>query len=142
MEQLEQAMGRLRLLLAQVAQKREQSENLKQQFERQMSQVASYGSYGQVDLDQLLILMADMEDKLSKEATTLRHLSEIERKARAELDSLELTRRVEQAKAELASLEGQANLNSDQRDRVRALHRLISEDSGAAARRIAGGGGH
>ena len=137
MEQIDEVMARLRLLLAQVAQRREQTLGLQRQFERQMERVTGYGSYGEIDLAQLLALMADLEDKLQEVGKTLSHLSRIESRAKAELESLELTKMIEQAKVEVASLESQPSLDPEQRARVKSLRRLISEGSEAAGRRIA-----
>ena len=138
MEQIDEVMARLRLLLAQVAQRREQTQGLQRQFERQMERVTGYGSYGEIDLEQLLALMADLEDKLQEVGKTLSHLSRIESRAKAELESLELTKMIEQAKVEVSSLESQPSLDPEQRARVKSLRRLISEASEAAGRRIAG----
>ena len=137
MEQIDEVMARLRLLLAQVAQRREQTLGLQRQFERQMERVTGYGSYGEIDLAQLLALMADLEDKLQEVGKTLSHLSRIESRAKAELESLELTKMIEQAKVEVATLESQPSLDPEQRARVKSLRRLISEASEAAGRRIA-----
>lgn len=140
MGQIEQMMGRLRLLLAEVAQRKQRSESLRTQFQRQMDKVTGIGSYGEIELQHLLTLMADLEAKLAEEEMSLRHLALIEKKAKAELESLELTKMVEDARAELAALEGQGPLDSGKQERVKALHRIISEASEAAGRRIAGGG--
>ena len=139
MGQIDQMMGRLRLLLSEVAERKHRAESLRTQFQRQMDKVTGIGSYGQVELDQLLTLMADLESKLAEVERSLRHLSLIEKRARVELESLELTKMVEDARSELASLEKQASLDSGQRERVKELHRIISEVSEAAGRRVAGG---
>ncbi len=136
MGQIEQMMGNLRLLLSEVAQRKQRAENLRTQFQRQMDKVTGVGSYGQVELQQLLNLMADLESKLAGVDRSLRHLSLIEKKAKAELESLELTKMVGDARVELASLEGQASLDADKQERVRALHLIISDASEAAGRRI------
>lgn len=137
MGQIEQMMGRLRILLEEVSQRKQAVESLRVQFQRQMDKVTSIGSYGQVELDQLLILMADLESKLDQTERSLRHLSLIENRASAELESLELTKLVEDARAELATLESQPSLDAGQQERVKALHRIISEVSEAAGRQIA-----
>ncbi len=138
MGQLEQIMGRLRLLLSDVAQRKQTAEGLKTQFQRQMDKVTGIGSYGQVELDQLLTVMADLESKMAELDRSLRHLSLIEKKAKAELESLELTKMVEDARVELDTLQHQSTLDSGQQERIKALHRIISEASEAAGRRIAG----
>lgn len=139
MGQLEQVTARIRLLLGEVAQRKQQAEGLRRQFQRQLQTVTGLGSYGQVELDQLLGLIADLESKLTSVDLTLRHLSLIEEKATAELESLELTKMVEDARVELRTLESHESLDPHQEDRVRTLRRIISDASEAAGRRIAGG---
>lgn len=140
MEPLEQVTGRLRLLLAQIAHQRGQLEGLRRQFQRQLERVVGYGVYGEIDLGQVLSLMADLEAKQADLGKTLERLERLEKGARGELESLELTRAVEQAKAEMSSLEGQVSLDREQQARLEDLRRFVSEASEEAARRIVGEG--
>jgi len=64
---------------------------------------------------------------------TLRRLRGIKKRAEEELECLELTRSIEQAKAELASLQSQDEKEAE----IRRLEQFISEASKKASESIA-----
>jgi hypothetical protein len=132
----------MRLLLADIAAKEAQLETLRQQYRDQRTKVIGYTLYSETSLETSLGLMRDIGERLRETESTLEHLALVRRKAESELESLQLTRGVEQAKAELAALQlhqgdnGDASTRSAVADEIRRLQNLINEASERAARTI------
>ena len=144
MQTLDVMIARLRLMLADITAKEGQLEALRQQYREQRKKVLGYALYGDTSLDSSLGLMGDIAERLAETERTLEDLTMIRRKAETELESLQLTKGVEQAKAELAELQRrQASGDSDtgpaDRDldeEIRRLQNLINEASEQAARSL------
>src|SRR5919198_3675870 len=107
MQTLDVMIARLRLMLADIAAKQAQLQALQQQYREQRNKVVGYCLYSETSLETSLGLMGDIAERLRDTETTLEHLAIIRRKAEMELESLQLTKGVEQAKAELAELQRQ-----------------------------------
>jgi hypothetical protein len=141
---LDVMIARLRLMLADIAAKEAQLEGLRQQYREQRNKVLGYCLYSETSLETSLGLMDDIAERLRDTETTLEHLSAIRRKAETELESLQLTKGVEQAKAELADLqrriadadEGTAPAPSELNEEIQRLQNLINEASDRAARSL------
>jgi chromosome segregation ATPase len=141
---LDVMIARLRLMLADIAAKETQLKGLCQQYREQRDKVVGYCLYSETSLESSLGLMGDISERLRDTETTLEHLAMIRSKAEAELESLQLTKGVEQAKAELADLQrrvadaeqrkqpASAELSED----IRRLQNLINEASDRAARNL------
>jgi len=97
----------LRLLLADVVARDNQLATLCRQLREQSEHVVTYSLYGDTDLGRSLTLLNDIEQRLVAAETERRHLQRIRERAEHELESLLLTKGVEQAKARLASLYSQ-----------------------------------
>ena len=142
MQTLDAMIARMRLLLADVAAKEAQLEALRQQYREQRTKVIGYTLYSETSLETSLGLMGDIAERLRETETTLEHLAMIRRKAQSELESLQLTKGVEQAKAELAQLQrrqaedGGVADPTEVADEIRRLQNLINEASERAARSI------
>ena len=142
MQTLDAMIARMRLLLADVAAKEARLEALRQQYREQRTKVIGYTLYSETRLETCLGLMGDIAQRLRETEGTLEHLAMIRRKAQSELESLQLTRGVEQAKAELAALlrrqsdDGGTPPPSDVAEEIRRLQNLINEASERAARSI------
>jgi hypothetical protein len=98
-------IARLRLLLADVTMKQTQSANLRRQLHDQMNRVVTYSLYGDADLERSLGLMRDVEQKLHDAELQERHLTMIRQRVEGELESLLLTKGVEEAKTRLLALQ-------------------------------------
>jgi hypothetical protein len=140
---LDAMIARLRLMLADIATKEARLEGLRQQYREQRNKVIGYSLYSETSLDTSLGLMGDIAERLAETDQTLEHLGMIRRKAEGELESLQLTRGVEQAKAELATLQrrqaaGEAERSNGEgvAEEIRRLQNLINEASERAARSI------
>src|SRR5712691_9631065 len=101
-------IARLRLMLADIAAKENQLEGLRQQYREQHNKVIGYSLYGDSTLESSLNIMADIAERRRGTELSLEHLRLIRAKAETELESLQLTKGVEQAKAELAELQRRA----------------------------------
>lgn len=145
MQTLDVMIARLRLLLADVAAKEAQCEGLCQQFREQLNKVIGYCMYSSdTSLETSLGFMGEISEKLRAAEVRLEHLRMIRRRAERELESLELTKGVERAKAELADLKRRiADAEASARpaplelsEEIRRLQNLINEASERAARSL------
>ena len=109
MQKLDVMIARLRLLLAEVATRESQAANLHRQLGEQMNRLVSFSVYGDGDLDRSLGLMADVEARLRDAEARQRHLALIRQRVERELESLLLTKGVEEAKSRLVELQRQKN---------------------------------
>ena len=144
MQTLDAMIARLRLMLADIAAKEARYEGLRQQYREQRNKVVGYTLYSETTLDTSLNLLNDIAERLRDTELTLEHLGLVRRKAESELESLQLTKGVEQAKAELARLQRRQATATDESseagasvdDEIRRLQNLINEASERAARSL------
>jgi chromosome segregation ATPase len=104
-QKLDVIIARLRLLLADVTTKQGQVSGLRRQLREQMNRIVSYSLYGDADLERTLGLMGDVEQRLRDAEMQEQHLGLIRDRVERELESLLLTRGVEQAKSRLGELQ-------------------------------------
>jgi len=100
-------IARLRLLLADTVAKERQFTTLRRQLGDQLERLVTYSLYGDAELDRSLALMTDVEQRLAQTEMNTRHLHRIRERAEAELETLLLTKGVEEAKTRLATLHEQ-----------------------------------
>jgi hypothetical protein len=141
---LDVMIARLRLMLADIAAKEAQLEGLRQQYLEQRKRVVDYCLYSETSLESSLGLMGDIAERLRDAEQSLEHLALIRRKSERELESLQLTKGVEQAKAELATLQQRQEASGTESTlrspelagEIRRLQNLINEASDRAARSL------
>lgn len=137
MVQLRQATARLRLMLADIVAREEELDTTIAQFQTQIDRLAKQASYGSTTIDIVLSAMAEIEERLNDSKATRGHLLIVKRKASEELNALELTRQVEEAKEALsvlkARMEGQ---QVDEASVAEELEQFIAEYSKKAERTI------
>jgi len=104
-QKLDVIIARLRLLLADVTTKQGQVSGLRRQLRDQMNRIVSYSLYGDADLERTLGLMGDVEQRLRDAEMQEQHLGLIRDRVERELESLLLTKGVEQAKSRLGELQ-------------------------------------
>lgn len=107
MQKLDVMIARLRLLLADTVAKEQQLTILRRQLRDQLERLVTYALYGDAEVERSLTLMADVEQRLAQADTDSRHLQRIRERAERELESLQLTKGVEEAKARLVALHQQ-----------------------------------
>ncbi len=146
MQKIDVTIARLRLLLADVAAKEEQNGAMQRQFRDQLRKAIEYSVYGDAPLDGTLGVMNEVQQRIGQAEATLRDLKLVRAKAEKELESLQLTKRIEAAKAELrdllarqAELEREGTLGAAGQDLGDQIHRLrqqINEASEQAAKTL------
>lgn len=139
-QQLEKAIARLRLLLAEVRQREADLERQVEQFRAQLRRAPAQALYSPLPLETLLMAMGEVQERLGHAEMTLQHLRAIKERARRELEALELTLRIQQAQEELQTLRERARRGGEDEEvlqgEIRRLEALISEYSQRAARTI------
>jgi len=146
-QKIDVTIAKLRLLLADVSAKEQQYTGVRQQFRDQLRRAIEYSIYGDGSLDGTLGLMDEIQQRIVSAEGTLRDLGLVRARAERELESLQLTKRIEAAKAELRQLmarqseleQGGASQPTDEpiREQIRMLRQQINEASEQAARTLA-----
>ena len=145
-QKIDTTIAKLRLLLADVTAKEAQYTLVRQQFRDQLRRAVEYSVYGDSSLDGTLGLMSEIQQRIASAEGTLRDLGLIRAKAERELESLQLTKRIEAAKTELKQLvERQCELEQTGGDgaageelsiQIRELRQQINDASEQAARTL------
>lgn len=146
MQKIDVTIAKLRLLLANVSAKEQQYTQVRQQFRDQLRRAVEYSVYGDASLDGTLSLMGEIHQRIADAEATLRDLGLVRARAERELESLQITKRIEAAKTELRKLlEHQAELDrsgtatsADEElgEQIRQLRQQINEASEQAARTL------
>lgn len=157
MQELDRRITSLKLRLAEIESREQSLAALRRQYRQQIKRSVEYAIWAESHLDMALGVAEDVEAKLAGVETSLKHLGAIKSRAQDELQTLLLTRSVEDAKSQLAALErrrialaeeierlagdrvAQDDLGAQSREvsaEIRRLKRVIDEASDEAARRI------
>ncbi|MFN3974427.1 MAG: hypothetical protein ACK4K2_03995 [Dehalococcoidia bacterium] len=139
-QEIRRAIAHLRLLLADLQAREESLQTLRQQFHLQLRRIYRHALYGATSLDLTLASLGEIEERLEATEKALRRIASLKAQAQAELQALQLTFSIEEAKGQLAEL--QARLRAGEADlslssEVRRLEAFIAEHSQRAARTIA-----
>ena len=130
MPQMQQAISRLRLLLATVRAKQDELDVLARQFRRQLERAPRYAIQGGNPIEVTLNLMGEIQERLDTVESQQKHLAAIRRQAEAELEALNITERIAKAKEELTGLRDKRRMGEDvDEDRIAELERFIEETS-------------
>ncbi len=146
MQKIDVTIAKLRLLLADVMAKEQQLGALRQQFRDQLRKSVEYSIYGDASLDGTLGLMGEIQQRIGESEAALRDLGLVRARAERELESLQLTKRIEEAKTELndliarqAELDAEGTLGTAGQELGEQIHRLrqqINEASEQAAKTL------
>ena len=104
MQKIDVTIAKLRLVLADVSAKEQQYATVRQQSRDQLRRAVEYSVYGDSSLEGALGLVAEIQQRIASVEGTLRDLGLIRARAERELESLQLTKRIEAAKTELQKL--------------------------------------
>ena len=104
MQKIDVTIAKLRLLLADVLAKEQDLTALRLQFRDQLRKAVDYSVYGDASLSGTLGLMSEIQQRIGSTEAALRDLQLVRARAERELESLQLTKRIEAAKAELRDL--------------------------------------
>ena len=144
-KKLDLTIARLRLLLADITARETSLAAQRKTFQDQQQKLITFCLYGDSTLDNVLAMMADVDERLQHTELSLRSLQAVRKRAEGELESLQLTKGIEEARALLQQLQAQqtdATQGSGpmSREEVQAeierLQALIHEASERAARSI------
>jgi hypothetical protein len=105
MQELEKRIGLLRLLLADIEGKQAQLIEIEGQYRSQLSRIVDFVVYKEGDVSNALSLMTEVQSKLDEVVLTANHLTMIGQRAGTELEVLVMTKRVADARSQLAKLE-------------------------------------
>lgn len=159
MHKLDLTISRLRLLLADVTAKQEQLQAMRCQFSDQQARVVNFTVHEDGSVDRALSMMLEIDGRLDHVKRSYEHLEAIRHKAQRELDSLLLTKIVEEARTQMIALRAQQMIRqtgapassivvdaqgtlADDAWITMEIHRLelvIEEASGAAAKSLTQG---
>ena len=135
MPEMMKAMSKLRLALASIEAKEKELNALRRQFRRQLARTRTHAIYGASSLDASLGIMDEVQERLDNVETRWQHLDSIKKRAQEELAALELTNKIEKAKAELRTLKA---CGGEDRPRIEELEQFIESASLRAAEAITG----
>ena len=134
--QLEQAMATLRLSLAEMRNKEEQLDVVVSQFQTQLRRLPRQAIYGQTPLDSSLTAMGEIEERLDDAVANRRRLQAIKDTATQELEALQLLKRVDEARSQLATLQNGTPAGEDVASEIRKLEGFIAANSRKAEQAI------
>jgi hypothetical protein len=149
-QKIDVTIAKLRLLLADVSAKERQYTAVRQQSRDQLRRAVDFSVYGDSSLDAALSLMGEIQQRITDAEATLRNLELVRTRAERELESLQLTKRIEGAKAELRKLldqqaeldragpseGGSEGMRQELGEQIRQLRQQINEASEQAARTL------
>lgn len=138
-QEIQRAMAHLRLLIADLQAREEGLQAACQQFRLQLRRLSRHALYGATPLDVTLATFGEIEERLESAEKTLRRIARLKQQAQEELQALQLTFSIEEAKGQLAEL--QARLRTGEADtalraEVHRLEAFIAEHSQRAARTV------
>jgi chromosome segregation ATPase len=140
---MQQAVARLRLLLADIESKRQQLESLARQFRSQLQHVPGQVIYGRASLEMALSAMSEIEDRLAATEATLQRLERVRSRVRQEMEALQLLTQVDEARKQLSALKQRAQdagqADEEVQAEIRHLEEFIAENSQRAGRAITAG---
>ena len=137
MVEMNQAMARLRLVLAEIHHRETQLESQVRQFRLQERRLPRQAIYGRAPLDLSLAAMGEVEERLADALANLKRIRSIKKRAEEELKALDVVRQVEDAKSSLSALAGASGEVDDETAReMRRLEQFIAEYSRLAERAI------
>lgn len=108
MHELDRRVGLLRLLLADLTARREQTSELQAQLRAQIARLVEFTVHRGGMVGNALAALADLDERISRADTDLRHIELLRQHAQQELDALLVTQGVAEARARLETLERRA----------------------------------
>ena len=145
LKKIDLTIARLRLLLADVTARETALEEQRRTFREQHNKLVTFSMYGDSTLDSVLAMLGDVQERLANIDHTSQSLVAIRRRAEIELESLQLTKGIEEAKVLLLELQAKQNGPFDAADaltpaeiqaEIARLRSLINEASERAAKNI------
>ncbi len=104
MHKIDITIARLRLLLAEIGGRMEALANTRHQYQEQIAHLVNLTVHGEAGVDRALSMLLDVDARMEQLGRQEHYLETIRARARRELDSLQLTKLVEETRAQLATL--------------------------------------
>jgi len=139
LKKIDLTIARLRLLLADVHAREAGIEDQRRVAREQQAKLVTFSIYGDATLDSVLAMLADVEERLAHFEAVARSLGAVRKRAEVELESLQLTKGIEEAKVLMRELKEQqaASPSPDElQSEIARLQALINEASERAAQTI------
>jgi hypothetical protein len=145
LKKIDITIARLRLLLADVTARERTLEDQRRTFRDQQNKLVTFSMYGDSTLDSVLAMLGDVHERLGSLEATSQSLAAIRKRAEIELESLQLTKGIEEAKVLLQELQAKQLRPVDAADalspaeiqaEIARLQALINEASERAAQNI------
>jgi hypothetical protein len=145
LKKIDITIARLRLLLADVSARERNLEDQRRVFREQQNKLVTFSMYGDSSLDSVLTMLGDVQERLSSLEATAQSLAAIRKRAEYELESLQLTKGIEEAKVLLQDLQARQAAPVGTSDalspeeiqaEIARLQSLINEASERAAKNI------
>jgi hypothetical protein len=145
LKKIDLTIARLRLLLAEVTARETALEDQRRTCREQHNKLVTFSMYGDSTLDSVLAMLADVQERLSHIDATSHSLAAIRKRAENELESLQLTKGIEEAKVLLHELQARQSGPTGTADalspeeiqaEITRLRSLINEASERAAKTI------
>src|SRR5690242_5784874 len=105
LKKIDITIARLRLLLADVSAREKSLEDQRRVLREQQNKLVTYSMYGDSSLDSVLSMLGDVQERVTHLEATSQSLAAIRKRAEYELESLQLTKGIEEAKVLLQQLQ-------------------------------------
>ncbi|HEY3063242.1 MAG TPA: hypothetical protein VGL99_30080 [Chloroflexota bacterium] len=145
LKKIDITIARLRLLLADVSARDRALEDQRRTAREQRNKLITFSIYGDATLDSVLAMLADVEERMAHVDAKAKSLMAVRKRAEDELESLQLTKGIEEAKVLMQELQAKQAAPADAPDALSAaeiqaeiarLQSLINEASERAAKSI------
>jgi hypothetical protein len=139
LKKIDLTIARLRLLLADLTAREAVLEEQRRTCREQHNKLIAFSLYGDSRLDSVLAMLADVQERLNHVEATSKSLAAIRNRAENELESLQLTKGIEEAKVLLLELQAKQAGAVDAAEiqaEIARLRQLINEASERAAKTI------
>src|ERR1700687_2294765 len=149
LKKIDVTIARLRLLLADVTAREAAHEEQRRTCREQHNKLVTFSLYGDSSLDSVLAMLADVQERMTHLEARARSLAAIRKRAENELESLQLTKGIEEAKVLLHELQAKqagptaaadALSPTEIQAEISRLRSLINEASERAAQNITSSG--
>src|SRR5579859_7653799 len=105
LKKIDLTIARLRLLLAEVTAREAALKEQRRTCAEQNNKLITFSLYGDSSLDTVLAMLADVQERLAHVEATSQSLAAIRKRAQTEVESLQLTKNIEEAKVRLHELQ-------------------------------------
>ena len=105
MQEMDRRVALLRLMLADITDRERQAGDAVRMLRGQLNRIVEFAVQRNSGVSNALAAMAETEEQLAQQETTLRHLGMLRKRAQSEIEALLVTRGVADARVRLAELE-------------------------------------